>query len=458
MFNFLQNKNSNNIALQQQQNEQTIANLKTQALSDVLNNLLAYQESIKKNPNNLGYSQKSLDLINKVGADKVSNGVSQGLNYGVPEISDYENQFAGGAGKEAGYRIPQTPDEIALAKQGQFNVMPAFSTGVQGTQEPQAVARKSVLDSFLNGLSDLENGARENFTTPFAVNNLRPDENKSMMNKVGEGVGTVFRGLNSPYGRAGLVGLAVKGTGGSNLQAMGYGAKAASKSIENQTQNSLYRTQLKKMGYSDEEIAQMPGYIKMGDFRALSDGIYKQNYTNYRDKKLDQDSYLKSKKMFDDLLLKGSLSPEQHKQAVEELNSMLIDGNIITTKGGEVKESNDTRKTDSTIDLNGKRGKYMDVMSEEQPKRTGIMQQNANSNSSRANSYAKKSSGGGRSSSKLENNPDYRTHLAEYSTIKGSGDKNKVNYAKNQFIKMYGIDPDKKIKSESDILEFLNND
>lgn len=456
MFNFLQNKKANNVALQQQQNEQAMEALKKQALSDVLNNLLTYQESIKKNPNDLGYSQKSIDLINKVGADKVSDGVSQGLNSGIPEIADYEKQFAGGAGKEAGYRIPQTPDEIALAKQGQFNTMPAFSTGVVGTPEPEMVARKSALDSLFNGLNDLHNGARENFTTPFAVNNLKPDENKSNMEKIGEGVGTVLRGLNSPLGRAGLVGIAVKGTGGSNLQALGYGARTASQSIQNQTQDSLYRNQLKKMGYSDEEIAQMPGYIKMGDFRALSDGIYKQNYTNYRDRKLDQDSYLKSKKMFDDLLIKGSLSPEQHKQAMTELNSMLIDDNIITSQGGNVQESNDTRKTDSTIELNGKRGKYMDVMSEEQPKRTGIMQQNATSNRIRAN---KVGSGRGKSgSSKAENNPNYRNHLAEYNSILSSGDSGKINYARNQFIKMYGTDPDKKLKSSNEILEFLNND
>lgn len=428
--------------------------VKKQAINDALQNILDYQDKIKTNPSDLGYSEKSIDLINRIGADKVANDMVQGLNNGIPEIADYQSQYNNGTGRSYPITIPKTPEQLTLAQKGQLNTIPALDLGVTDVQNPQKEARKTALDNLFKGLNEMQSGFKENLTTPFAVNNLKPNENKSTMNKVGEALGTATRFLNSPTGRALIVAGVVKGTGGSGLQALGYGSQTATGAIENQSQDNLYRAQLKKMGYSDEEINKMPGYIKMGDFKAIADGMYKQNYTNYRDKKLDQDSYQRAKKQYDDLLLKGSLSPAEYKEAMSDLNARFINSNIKTNDGGDVQVSNDTRKTDSTIDLNDKRGKYLDVLSDETPKRTGIMQQNANANSSRANTYDK--NGGRSGGSKPEDNPNYGTDLAEYNAIMQSGDKGKINYARNQFIKRHNIDPDKKLKSSNDILDLLN--
>ena len=75
---------------------------------------------------------------------------------------------------------------------------------------------------------NLTSGAKENFSTGFAAPNLTDNTGefgkKSASYRLGEGIGTLGRFLESPLGRGLLVGGIVGASGGSGLEALGYGA------------------------------------------------------------------------------------------------------------------------------------------------------------------------------------------------------------------------------------------
>lgn len=96
--------------------------------------------------------------------------------------------------------------------------------------------------------NNLASGARENFTTGFAANNLTDNTangvKKGFGYRLGEGLGTLARIGESPLGRglivSGLVGL----TGGNPLQAMAYGATAGVGNQSNRMRDKVYRNDL----------------------------------------------------------------------------------------------------------------------------------------------------------------------------------------------------------------------
>ncbi|MBQ2396014.1 MAG: hypothetical protein II304_03070 [Bacteroidales bacterium] len=118
-------------------------------------------------------------------------------------------------------------------------------------------------------------GFQENRTTPFAVENLEPN-NKGWNFKLGEAAGTtargvgklgggvgtglkaVGRGLDSPLGRAALVGGIVGLTGGNPLQMLTYGATTGMMNQANRMKDQMYRRELAKYGFDTSGIG---GYI-----------------------------------------------------------------------------------------------------------------------------------------------------------------------------------------------------
>lgn len=411
----------------------------------------AYLNQIKSGQ--LPYAQNA---INRLGVDKVTQGIQQGLNYGVPQISEWQNQYNAGAGRSNPINFPQTQEDVALAQQNKFNPV-EFMTGGVGVNPVKT--RESFFNKFLNGLQDVQTGFQENLKTPFNVDNLRTDESKNALNRIGEGLGSAARFADKPIGRSLLVGGLVGATGGSPLEMMSYGGQAG---LINQTakmRNNLYKEQLSDLGYSSEQIAGLGGYLDNDTYKNLSDGYYKSQYNQYRNRKLDQDSYIKIKKMFDLQLQNGTLSPQEYMYSMKNLNNRLIDDNILKTDTKNVQVSNQTKKADSDVELNSHKADYYDTNAGQMPIRTGILQQNANSNTTRANAYAehvgKNGSGGnvqgGKGSGRK--NPHYGNSLAEYSQIMNSGDTNKINYARQMFMQKYGEDPDRAIKQDDLLLQ-----
>lgn len=441
MLEFLKNlKNSNPIVTPDAQRQQ--ANL------DALNAVSAFQDLVRNDAGNAGFSPQSVDLINKIGADKVADGIGQGLNNGVPEIASWIDQYNQGAGRFN----PLGQSQIVQEPENQM---------LQG-----GVNQKSDLKTnLLNGWRDFQRGYRENLTNGFQPSNLfnqqfsetvtRPNEqlvnyqnqlreqgideniinavaegknsgnkdianwiaqnpdalnpvtetvnrDKTIMGRLGESLGTLSRVIDKPVTKSLLVGGLVGATGGSPADMLGYGIKAGGMAQQAQLRNNLYRQKLKQLGYSDEDLEKIKGYIGDSEYKTISDGVYKENMADYRNQmaKIAQD-----KAIADAMYKNGSLDIKQG----------MLD----------------------------------------------VAKQNAATNARRANIYQQIANQGGKSGyveggkNSGSKNPMYGKHLAEYNAILQSGDENKIKYAQNKFIETYGEDPNRALKSENDILKLL---
>ena len=81
--------------------------MRQQANLDALQAVADFQNLVKTDVNNAGFSPQSVDLINKIGIDNVVNGIGKGLNNGVPEIRDWINQYNSGVGRNNPLGIEQ---------------------------------------------------------------------------------------------------------------------------------------------------------------------------------------------------------------------------------------------------------------------------------------------------------------------------------------------------------------
>lgn len=125
-------------------------------------------------------------------------------------------------------------------------------------------------------LSDLVKGYQENYNTPFSVENLQQDQNKGVASRIGEGLGTVARGIMSPAGRTVMTAGLISALGGAPDAALTYGLTAGVTNQALRTQDALYRKGLEEQGVDTSKIR---GWI--------TDDVYK-NYAlaNYRNASL----------------------------------------------------------------------------------------------------------------------------------------------------------------------------
>ena len=92
-------------------------------------------------------------------------------------------------------------------------------------------------------LRDIANGYRENVSQNFSLDNWGQGK-KNIATKIGEGLGSTAKFLESPAGRALLMAGAVGLTGGNGLQALTFGATAGAKNQSNRMADKLYRDDL----------------------------------------------------------------------------------------------------------------------------------------------------------------------------------------------------------------------
>ena len=488
MLEFLKNlKNNTPIITPDMQRQQ--ANL------DALNAVSTFQDLIRNG--NTGFSPQSVDLINKIGADKVAEGIGQGLNNGVPEIADWINQYNKGMGRDN--PLGQTVQEPAQEEQvliggvnqkasPKTNIMSSLNDLAAGYRENAAqpfsfgnlekrlspaefkasvnpedyrtqltAEEQKIFDMWANDMkakglinpndnfqdydmqgywknevlnnTGLANGnAQNHFTDKYKMPNHATFSNESIyatgdnakyaghwnnnqfvaprnentMTKIGEGLGTLARVIDKPLVKSLIVGGLVGATGGSPAQALGYGIKTGNIAQQAQLRNQIYRNKLKQMGYSDEDLSTLRGYVGDDVYKTLSDGLYKENMADYRN------------------------TMAQIAQDKADTDAMYKSGSLGIRQG------------------------MLDVA-----------KQNAATNAKRANIYQQIANKAGRNGlveggkNSGSKNPMYGKHLAEYNAILQSGDENKIKYAQNKFIETYGEDPNKALKSENDILKLL---
>lgn len=189
---------------------------------------------------------------------------------------------------ELAQRQPKTPFERLFGRNIEIDTDTQNPTTGEITTERVA--------KFQPGLfNDLVSGAKENYTTGFAANNLQDDigtegQNKGLAYRIGEGAGTLGRGLkraggalgrfaDTPLGRAAIMAGVVGATGGSGLQALAYGGTAGLGNQVNRMNDKLYRQDLEAQGIDTSNIK---GYITKDTYQNLINSRIAQENAAYR--------------------------------------------------------------------------------------------------------------------------------------------------------------------------------
>lgn len=249
-------------------------------------------------------------------------------NDGTGTVQPYNtdmNERPVGLGQKLGYTFLGVPEKQVVA------------TDDNGNEVYQQTGRRGGI------FNDVANGFNDNYATGFAVGNLTPDKEKNWATRIGEGLGTAARFVDSPAGRglitAGLIGA----VGGNPAQMLGYGLTGAVGRQNYMTADKLYRNQLKQYGYTDDDLAKIRGNVTNDMYKNLTQNLY-------RTRNLDQNSYIKLKNFYDKQLQNGILSPEEYKTNMDALNSQYVNSQARTIDTGNVGLSNQTRNTDSQIE------------------------------------------------------------------------------------------------------------
>ena len=231
---------------------------------------------------------------------------------------------------------------------------------------------------------DFGRGFKENATQGFNVNNLAPVQGKGLATRLGEGLGTLARFYDKPIGRMAVA------TGLSMLtdeaNPLGEGVKAYVGRQTNMTRDNVYRNQLKQMGMSEDEVNAIPGIITDDIFKNYTLANYRNNMTNYRNLKLDKDTYLKQQQNIYKMLDLGVIDSEEATRQMLALNEEYDRQNPIKMQEGNRTVQGNRRldimeeRNDITRELGGERN---DITRQLGGKRNDILQQNANT-------YAKK--------------------------------------------------------------------
>lgn len=240
--------------------------------------------------------------------------------------------------------------------------------GREMTQDYQAVNPETKqleltsLSNYKPGLfNDVAGGFRENYTQGFDVNNLAP-QNKNWATRIGEGLGTLARFYDKPIGRMAVA------TGLSMLtdeaNPLGEGVKAYVGRQTNMTKDKAYRQGLINMGVDEAQVNAIPGIITDDIFKNYTLANYRNNMTNYRNLKLDKDTYIKQQQNIYKMLNDGVITAEEATRQMQLLNDEYQKQNPM-----DMQESNKTVQGNRRLD---------------------IMQQNADTAQQNAGTYEKK--------------------------------------------------------------------
>ena len=168
-------------------------------------------------------------------------------------------------------------------------------------------------------LNDIRSGAKENFATGFAAPNweqtVTPDGRKKGLGyRFGEGLGSFARFAESPLGRGLLMAGIVGASGGSGLEALGYGAGAGVANQQNRMKDTMYRNELGKMGFDTSGIR---GYISDDTFNKIFQSKQLQDNAEYRN------ALLKGQRLENEALIAQKQAELKHKQMSEAADRAL---------------------------------------------------------------------------------------------------------------------------------------
>ena len=141
----------------------------------------------------------------------------------------------------------------------------------QPMQNPDEI-RKSALGNIANGLDDFLAGYKENKTQGFNVNNLKADDSKGMMQRLGEGAGTVARVSQNPV----VQGIIAGGLSGLISGDALYGLSSAYKYANSKYKANLFKDILTQQGI---DVGNNNGIIDSNDLsRILISRRYQKDF------------------------------------------------------------------------------------------------------------------------------------------------------------------------------------
>lgn len=267
-------------------------------------------------------------------------------------------------------------------------------------------------------LNDIGAGARENFATGFAANNLLDNETaggrrKGFAYRLGEGLGTIGRVLESPLGRGLITAGIVGATGGNGLEALAYGGQAGLLNQNLRNADNLYRQQLKdNYGFTDEQLNQRKGYIDANTFNNLTESQNSAMNLALRQQTTQSMNRLRELQIEKQRIINSTL-PEMQKAKLSQENA----------KAAHAEEMQIARINYYNNAVANPLGwaKFF------------------------AGQEAAKDAKAEKANEKIQSE-QYNKDLAEYSQIMHGNDAKKVRYARQKFIELYGKDPDKLVE------------
>lgn len=269
-------------------------------------------------------------------------------------------------------------------------------------------------------LPDIMSGARENFATGFAADNLGDNmtadgRRKGFAYRLGEGLGSIGRVLESPLGRGLLTAGAVGVAGGNGADMLAYGLQGGTLNQQLRKADNLYRQQLKdNYGFTDDQLNQVKGYINNDTFNSLTKSSYNmQRAQNQLAIAMQKDNTARARMIMQGLN-NGSITPETAEQMIQAYG--------ITN--ADFQESNNTRNTNINEYLAPHRANLYDSGGY-----AAIT--NAGANTTRANAYEfdVRNNRGNNPPTKAEilQNPVVRSNLVEYKKTTNSKERQKMD-------------------------------
>lgn len=180
-------------------------------------------------------------------------------------------------------------------------------------------------------LADVGAGYNNNYNNSFTAENLKP-QGQNFANRVGEGLGTLGRFIDSPLGR-GLMAYGLNNAlGYGNSLKEGLTAFSGRQNAVNQ--DKLYKQQLQSLGYDTTGL----GEIDKDSYKMVTDNILKTQKMQLQEDLATARDNTQRAKILTQAVNNGTMTPESAQAALKLYG--------IDT---EFQESNQTRKTDAQI-------------------------------------------------------------------------------------------------------------
>lgn len=159
---------------------------------------------------------------------------------------------------------PQNNNQISTLEQNggvDNNTLSTPMPELQVFQNPEDI-RKSAFGNIANGLDDFLTGYKENKTQGFNLNNLKSDDSKGIMQRLGEGAGTVARVTQNPV----VQGIIAGGLSGLFSGDALYGLSSAYKYANSKYKANLFKDILAQQGL---DVGNNNGIIDASDLAKI---------------------------------------------------------------------------------------------------------------------------------------------------------------------------------------------